>query len=60
METKERPMYEVLITKNGTTRRYTFSVGSDPQRAAYEYACMAQEMADWGGYTVEIEVKEIA
>ena len=53
-------MYEVLITKNGTTRRYTFSVGSDPQRAAYEYACMAQEMADWGGYTIEIEVKEIA
>jgi len=53
-------MYEVVVTKSNAASpmRYVFK-GSRAQDNAYEYACTVQEMADWGGYAVVVEVKEL-
>ncbi len=52
--------YEVLVTKDykDAVERYVFR-GESAQDNAYTYACTVQEMADWGGYAVTVEVKEV-
>ena len=32
----------------------------DAEKAAYDHACILQEMADWGGKRVEIKVERIS
>lgn len=52
--------YEVLVTRDGkdSVARWVFR-GQGAQDHAFNYACTTQEMADWLGYAVTIEVKEV-
>ena len=53
-------MFEVLVTKDfeDAAKRYVFR-GPSAQDNAFTYAATVQEMADWGGYAVMVEVKEV-
>ena len=52
--------YEVLVTKDykDSVERYVFR-GDSAQDNAFTYAATVQEMADWAGYAVTVEVKEM-
>jgi len=59
-------MYRV-IEKNldtGHENTYNYDFKDKPwlsaERAAYDHACILQEMADWGGKNVQVRVERIS